>query len=478
MRPARPWLRLLLGGALLWQAPAASLSAAETAAAPDLLQDAGAANAGGTDSAAPVPQSRWPLLLGLQYTFIDQKQTALLSPYQSHLSLLPQGDRQSTHTIGAYSGWAPLSWGQLYLDLEKFMGAGVSGGTGIGGLTNGDVVREGTQGLKKQFYIARLYARLMLPLGTATTVVTRAPEQIPGTEAAQRLELKVGRLSVTDDFDRNRYAGSTRTEFMNWSLWANTAFDYAADTRGYTDGFMVGYISPAWSLRYGMYRMPVEANGQTLETLARAREQDLELTLSPRSVSTIVRLLAYYNVGNMGDYEEALAIAAESAGIPNIAANNQPGRHKVGFGVNLEQPLADGGDSGLFTRLGWNDGKTEDFVFTEVDRVVSFGGRLSGVHWRRSDDRLGLAAAVAGISGPHRDYLAAGGMGFVLGDGRLNYGYEQIIETYYNAQWSWSVAHAPLRLELTPDFQYMQNPGYNRDRGPVRFYALRVHVEY
>ena len=278
VRPARPWLRLLLGGCLLCQAaPAPGLATQGTTAA-DPGDEVGAA---GADGLAPGPQSRWPMFLGLQYTFVDQKQTALLSPYQSHLSLLPQGDRQSTNTVGAYGGWAPVPWGQLYLDVEKFMGAGVSGATGVGGLSNGDVVREGTEGLKKEFYIARLYARFMLALGSATTTVARGQDQIPGTEAAQRLELKVGLLSVADDFDRNRYAGSTRTEFMNWSLLQNTAWDYAADTRGYTDGFMLGYISPAWSLRYGMYRMPQVANGQTLETLARAREQDLELTLSP-----------------------------------------------------------------------------------------------------------------------------------------------------------------------------------------------------
>jgi len=197
-RPARPWLRLLVGGCLLCQAaPAPGLATQGTTAA-DPGDEVGAA---GADALAPGPQSRSPMFLGLQYTFIDQKQTALLSPYQSHLSLLPEGDRQSTNTIGAYGGWAPVPWGQLYLDVEKFMGAGVSGATGIGRLTNGDVVREGTE----------------------------------GTEG----------------------------------------------TRGYTDGFMLGYISPAWSLRYGMYRMPVVANGQTLEALARAREQDLELTLSP-----------------------------------------------------------------------------------------------------------------------------------------------------------------------------------------------------
>jgi high affinity Mn2+ porin len=432
-----------------------------------------------TAAAMPAaPDSRWPMLLAAQYTWIDQRQSALESPYQSRLSLHPDGDRQATNTMGAYTGWAPLDWAQAYFDTEKFMGAGVSGSTGVAGLTNGDVVRQGAAGLKKEFYIARLYARFMLPLGADTVRAERAQDQIPGYEASRRLEFKAGLLAVPDDFDHNRYAGAARTEFLNWSLWDNTAWDYAANTRGYTDGVVLGYLSPDWSLKYGVYRMPTVANGQTLETLARARGQNLELTLSPTSVSTVLRLLAYYNTARMGSYQQALAIAAASGAVPDIGADDRNGRHKLGFGINAEQPLADNGDSGVFMRLGWNDGKTEDFAFTEVDRQLSFGGQLSGVHWQRSDDRLGAAFVVEGLSGPHRDYLAAGGLGFLIGDGRLNYDEEQIFETYYRAQWSWLLGHAPVRLQLSPDFQYMQNPGYNRDRGPVRFYALRAHLEY
>ncbi|MBV8308717.1 MAG: carbohydrate porin, partial [Gammaproteobacteria bacterium] len=227
-----------------------------------------------------------------------------------------------------------------------------------------------------------------------------------------------------------------------------------------------------------MYRMPTVANGQTLETLNRARNQNLELTLSPAAITTVVRLLAYVNTAKLGDYQEALAIATATGSVPNIAADAQEGRHKVGFGVNLEQPLADGGNTGAFMRLGWNDAHTEDFVFTEVDRLLSAGADLSGVHWRRGEDCVGLGLAVEGLSDPHRAYLAAGGSGFLLGDGRLSYAREQIIETYYRAQWSWSLGQAPLRLQLTPDFQYIQNPGFNGDRGPVRFYAVRLHLEY
>jgi hypothetical protein len=227
-----------------------------------------------------------------------------------------------------------------------------------------------------------------------------------------------------------------------------------------------------------MYRMPTVANGQTLETLNRARGQNLELTLSPASLTTIVRLLAYLNTARLGDYQQALAIAAASGAVPDIAADAEDGRHKFGFGLNLEQPLADDGDTGVFMRLGWNDGHTESFVFTEVDRLVSLGGQLAGVRWRRSEDCIGMGLVAEGLSGPHRDYLAAGGSGFVLGDGRLNYAHEQIFEIYYRAGWSWTIGQAPLRLQLSPDFQYVQNPGFNRDRGPVRFYALRLHLEY
>jgi carbohydrate-selective porin OprB len=138
----------------------------------------------------------------------------------------------------------------------------------------------------------------------------------------------------------------------------------------------------------------------------------------------------------------------------------------------------------MFARLGWNDGNTESFAFTEVDRLVSLGGQLSGRHWLRTEDRVGAAIAVEGLSEPHRQYLAAGGTGFVLGDGRLDYGHEQILEIYYRADIPWPLnggwgvfSKHPLKIQLSPDFQYIRNPAYNQDRGPVRYWALRVHAE-
>ena len=429
---------------------------------------------------AEEPDSRWPQLLGAQYTYVLQHQDALYAPYSGRLSLRPDGDTQPTHTLGGYLGWAPMSWGQLYLDTEKFMGAGVSGATGLGGLTNGDVVREGASNLKKTFYIARLYARFMLPLDSAVVRVERAQDQVPGTEAATRLELKIGRLAVNDDFDKNRYAASARTQFWNWSLWANTAWDYAANTRGYTDGVMLCYVSPQWSLRYGIYRMPEFANGQPLVgSLRDARGENLELAVSPAAFpGTVVRALLYRNTAAMGIYDQALALAAATGTVPSIAADDRAGRHKTGFGLNMEQPLAQDGETGVFARVGWNDGKTESFAFTEVDNQVSAGGQVSGSLWQRKDDRLGAALVSEGLSAPHREYLAAGGSGFLLGDGRLNYRREGILEIYYRAQLTDSIAGAPIKVQVSPDFQFIRNPGFNADRGPAGFWGIRAHLEY
>jgi high affinity Mn2+ porin len=438
-----------------------------------------AAVGGAAATTSPAPRNYWPMVVGAQYTYILQHQDALDAPYSGRLSLGPAADTQATHTMGLYLGWAPMSWAQLYFDTEKFMGAGVSGTTGLGGLTNGDVVRQGANGLRKTFYIARTFVRFMLPLGRSVAAVERGQDQLPGMEASTRLELKVGRMAVNDDFDKNRYAASTRTGFMNWSLWDNTAWDYAANTRGYTDGFVVGYVSPDWSLKYGVYRMPEVANGQALvSSLERARGENLELTLSPWPSGTIVRLLAYRNTASMGNYREALDIATQTGAVPAIVADDRAGRHKTGFGINAEQPLADEGETGMFMRLGWNDGKNESFAFTEVDNVATLGAQVSGVHWWRADDRLGSALVSEGLSGPHRDYLAAGGSGFLLGDGRLHYAREDIFELYYRAQLTQSVRQFPVKVQLSPDFQYIRNPGYNQDRGPARFWGVRLHLEY
>src|SRR5579875_2179185 len=413
-----------------------------------------------------------PQLLGAQYTFVDQHQYALRAPYSGPLSLLPQGDTEQSHTFGAYFGVQLPAHFQFYFDVEMFKGEGVSGATGLGGLTNGDVIRSGVAQLGKRPYVARRYLQWTLPLGGDTQSVSRGQDQLPGTQSARRVEVKLGKMAVSDDFDHNRYANSTRTQFMNWTLWNNPAWDFAADTRGYTNGLMLAYVSPRWTLRYGVYQMPTEANGQTLEwPLARARGEQMQLTLRESPDSWALRLLVYRNIARMGIYRDALAVGQATGTKPDIVADDRDGRRKYGYAINAELPLADGGDTGLFARYGWNDGHTESFVFTEVDRDASFGAQVSGAHWHRADDRLGIAFDMDALSHEHRHYLAAGGCGFVLCDGGLDYRHEEIAEAYYAFQ---VLPH----FTLSPDFQFIRNPGYNRDRGPVRFIGIRAHLEY
>lgn len=421
------------------------------------------------DDAAPlfVPQ-----LLSAQYTFIDQHQDALRSPYSGPLSLKANGDTERSHTFGAYFGVQLPAHLQYYFDVEMFKGEGVSGATGVGAIVNGDVVHSGNAGLGKRAYVARRYLRWTLPLGGTTHAVERAQDQLPGSESARQLEAKLGRTTPSDDFDKNRYANSARTQFMDGAFFNALAWDYAADTRGYTNGLMLAYVSPHWTLRYGVYQMPMRANGQTLDwPLKRARGEQMQLTLHESPESWALRLLVYRNIARMGIYRDALRIAESTGATPDIRADDRDGRHKYGYAINAELPLADGGDTGLFARYGWNDGHTESFVFTEVDRDASLGAQVSGVHWRRAQDRLGVAIGFDALSPDHRDYLAAGGCGFLLCDGALNYGREEIAEAYY--------AFRPFpHFTLSPDFQFIRNPGYNRDRGPARFIGIRAHLEY
>ena len=417
---------------------------------------------------APLFVPQW---LGAQYTLVDQHQSSLHSPYSDSLSLRARGDTKRSHTFGAYFGVALPAHFQFYFDVEMFKGEAVSAGSGLGGFSNGDVVHSGGGTLSKTAYVARRYLRWTLPLGDETETTKRAQDQLPELEADHRIEIKLGKMAVSDDFDKNRYADSARTQFLNWSLLNNTSWDYAADTRGYTDGLVVGWINPAWSLLYGVYRMPTEANGaQLVNSLRRARGEQLELTIQPKPNGAALRILAFRNVASMGIYRDAIDFSMAHATTPSIQADDQPGRHKYGFMLNGELPLADNGETGLFARAGWNDGRTESFAYTEVDRTLSGGFQLSGEHWGRSQDHLGVAIAINALSSDHRNYLALGGHGFVLGDGALDYGQERIVEAYYNFV---SFKY----LTLSPDLQLIQYPGYNRARGPVHLVSLRAHVE-
>jgi len=198
---------------------------------------------------------------------------------------------------------------------------------------------------------------------------------------------------------------------------------------------------------------------------------NLELTLKPNDAGTVVRLLSYINETRAGSYNSALNLGSATSSPPNILAVEKQGGIKYGFGLNFEQPIADEGETGIFGRIGWNDGNHESWSYVESDLHASLGVQMNGVHWGRKEDCLGLAYGMNGLSTPHKNYLATGGIGILLGDGKLNYSYEQALEIYYRVQLG-------KYFQVSPDFQFIQNPGYNRDRGPVEIYGLRAHLSF
>ncbi|HZS59087.1 MAG TPA: carbohydrate porin [Gemmatimonadaceae bacterium] len=416
----------------------------------------------------------FPRLVGAQFTYIWQDLPPFNAPYSGHLSLENHGDNEGTHTYGVYLGSRLTSWVQLYTDFEMARGSGVSHAYGLAGLTDGDVIRQGSVDLGAGPYLARAYARFMIPLGRERDTADRGQDQVPGPEPSRRIEIKAGKFALNDDFDLNRYANTTRYQFMDWSLWNNTAWDFAADTRGYTNGFMVGYVSPRWALKVAASQVSTFSNGNTFDgDIPHAYALNAELTWHPDTTGTVLRFLVFENHARMGSYRDAINIAQARDTAPCIVCDDRRGRIKYGFGFNMEQPLADSGNTGVFLRAGWSDGKNEDFEFTEVDRVVSGGLVLAGNMWHRPTDRFGIAGVIEGLSKDHENYLAAGGCGFLICDGKLRYGTENIVEAYYRFQ-------PPFLdfVQITPAIQHVDHPAYNEDRGPLYVYTVRVNLHY
>lgn len=339
------------------------------------------------------------MLLGTQVNLITQHLARSTAPYLGPNSLNPRGDSQTSHAYGLYAGASVSSRLQGYLDVEMIRGEGINHATGFAGITNGDVLRQGSVDLGSGPYVAKAFLKYTIPFSHgAEDTLPRAQDQLPMLVASRRLELVAGKAAASDLFDLNRYANTTRQQFMNWGLFQNTAWDFAADTRGYSNGVAVSWITPRYAVRVGSFQMPTLANGNKFDPdLRRGRGDHVELTVNVPVSGTIVRTLAWMNHARMGSYQLALdrAASARAAGtadtIPDVVATDTPGRLKYGFGVNLEQPLADAGETGVFARAGWSDGANESFAFTEVDRHLSAGLQLSGVHWGRGADRAAVA---------------------------------------------------------------------------------------
>ncbi len=414
-----------------------------------------------------------PFLVGGQVTVVWQHLPDFRSPYVGAKSLRPGPDDAVSHSYTGYAGLRLAPWLDFYADPEMIRGEGIGGGIGLAGYTNGEVIRNPQAGQSP--YLARAFLRGTIPLGTESEDADAGPLAIGGPQPTRRLVLTGGVLSAADVFDTNRYANNTRTQFLNWSFINDTAWDFAADTRGYTRGAAAEIDMPAWALRVGAFQMPTVANGLDLDgDVLHAHGEQAEIEVRPTLWSggspTVVRLLAYQNHARMGNYRDALELAARTGGVPDVRATRRTNARKYGVTLNLEQPLADGGETGLFGRFGWNDGSTETFCYTEADWTLSVGAQIAGVAWRRELDRVGIAVAANGLSTAHAEYLAAGGHGFELGDGRLSYRPETVVEAYYSA-------HLVPSIALTVDYQLVADPGDNAARGPVSVVSLRLHVE-
>ena len=407
-----------------------------------------------------------------QANFISQWHPAFHSPYQGPNSLSPEAQDATSRVLTLFTGVQASSTTEFLLDAQETGGHGIGEALGLAGFTNLDVVRNPTIG--KAPYVARLMWHQIIPLSGEKSSAERTPLSLFTQLPVRRLEIRFGKFSLVDFFDLNTYGSDSNFQFMNWTLDNNGAYDYAADTRGYTYAAMVEYDDRHWAVRFAEALMPKVANGINLDAdLGRARAENAEVELHHSFLSrreAVLRLLGYANHANMGVYSMAVAdfLAGETPK-PEITAHPLQTTTKYGFGANVEQPLTDW--LGIFARWGWNEGQHESYAYTEVDETEQVGADAQGTKWGRKLDRAGLAFISNGISRDHQEYLALGGIGFLLGDGNLNYGRENIVETYYTL-------HVWRGIYTSLDAQYIDNPGYNRDRGPVFAPALRLHLEF
>jgi len=474
IRSSHAFSRVICGFALIavagWacaQAPAGDASA-QPPAAPE-TQNAPIV------TMAPHPEnSRW--WLSGQANIIIQGDLPFHSPYEGANSFIGRGEYKVSLVGTLFAAVRPTRSirynTDLILDFESAGGRGLSEALGLAGFTNLDVVRNPNLGPTP--YIARYGFHQVVGLTDETTSQEPGPFALASSAPVRRIEFRGGKMTLPDFFDVNSIGTDSHLQFMNWTVDNNGAWDYAADTRGYTVGGMAEYDDRAWSLRYGFFAMPTVANGLDMDwAFSRAQAQNGEFELRHSFVPNrkgVERALFYANRAHMGTYREAVdAFLAGVDAKPNILLHEHYGALKYGVGYNTEQEITE--NLRVFGRFGWNEGQHESYVYTEVDQTVELGGDYAGTRWHRPVDKIGLAVVSNAIKRDHQNYLHYGGLGFLLGDGTLTYGRETIVETYYN----W---HAWRGLFYALDIQHIANPGYNRDRGAAWVGSVRAHVDF
>jgi high affinity Mn2+ porin len=431
------------------------------------------------DPAAPTPETkaespaagekdqRWNL--HAQSTAVPQAHPSFPAAYSNQNSLSPNGEFDTSYTGTVFLGVALWRGAQFYFNPELIAGSGLSSTHGLASFPNGEIYRVDDPSLKVG--LARLYLSQRIDLGGPTVHLEDDANQLATDVATRRLTFTLGKIALNDIFDNNTYAHDPRTQFLNWVFMDNGAWDYSADTRGYTWAAVGEYNEERWAARLALAMVAKTANGMDLDPdlfKALGLNAELEYRYSLGGHGGKARLLLYANRAHMGDYAAADAAAAAGATATADITQFRDYRWKYGFGLNLEQEIA--ADLGAFARIGWNDGEAETWMFTEIDRIASLGLSLRGNRWGRGEDTVGLGVSLAGIASDHSRYLQLGGYGFMLGDGGLSYCGELLLEAYYSFQpYKW--------LSLTGDYQYVGNPAYNSARGPVSIVSGRIHLE-
>lgn len=400
-----------------------------------------------------------------QATYVRESKPGFEAAYSGPKSLSAERKYGYSFTATLFAGWNLGEGWEAYINPEATRGRSLSQLQGLGGFTNGEIQR--TSGPQFHAYRARAFVRKNWNLSDELEEKTSQANQVRSQYAAERFVVSAGNLSVLDIFDAVDYSRDPRTQFLNWASLTYGAWDYPADARGYTWGAAAEYISPRGSLRAGRFLMPVVSNGITLNQHFTNHYGDVIELERPATLGghkVVLRALAFRNRVNAGAFRDAMNMG----GTPDVA----PVRHnqaKDGVAAGMQVEL--GRDLGAYLRAGWNDGKTETYAFTEIDRSLASGVLLKGARWHRADDTVGVAAYINGLSAAHREYLAAGGQGFFLGDGRLTYAPERILEAFYGVR--------VLRgVWLSADYQHIANPGYNQDRGPAQLVGVRAHAEF
>jgi high affinity Mn2+ porin len=405
-----------------------------------------------------------------QSTLTTQFHPGFSAAFSGPNSLKPTAQTRETFDATLYGGVSPWSGAELWVNPEVDQGFGLSNTLGVAGFPSAEAYKVGAW--LPYARLPRVFLRQTIDLGGETQKVDGDLNQLAMTETADRVVLTVGKFSVVDVFDTNKYAHDPRGDFLNWAIVDAGSFDYAADAWGFTYGAATEWYQDWWTIRSGLFNLSRVPNSKALDTQFFDQyqwDEELEERHQLFDQPGKLKLLGYLSHGRMGSYNAATEIAQQT-GMPADIAAVRAAHNKVGFNFNLEQQIAD--DLGAFARAGWSQGQYEAFEFTDINKTFSLGLSLTGKRWSRDEDTVGLAYVINDASSAAKRFFANGGLGILVGDGTLIHsGPENIIEAYYN----WAVVGA---LKLTADYQFIVNPGYNTDRGPVSVFGLRAHVQF